>query len=303
MSLMSIWENIMNLRRQMNIDSYLYEIVEDYIDETSTDKRNAIFESFCSSIWTCKNKRRIYTKTIRFNVRKDLLETDIGKIFDTWSTVEYKGHKSMSQDTDWSSLIRQKINNIYTRYFDKEVILNNEYINQLKTPKRLYYEWIRGKGIDVETLTSVIDEAISTSELLKLKYQRQKMDLSWGDYKEVINGFLFKIFNNAKKIEDYENKEKLINKYDFINEDNFYIKFFCKSLEGEIKKWQKTYYNLPQNTRKQYTRCQSCGKLIHKNGKNHKYCSECKRLKQLEWQRNSMRKSRSKSRSKLCEVL
>ena len=44
---------------------------------------------------------------MKFNVQKDLLNTDIGKTFDIWSEVEYKGYKAMSKDTDWCSLIRQ----------------------------------------------------------------------------------------------------------------------------------------------------------------------------------------------------
>ena len=82
---MNIWENTMNLRRQANIDNaekYLYEIIDDYKHSDSDEDRDDIFKSFCSSIWSCENKRRVYTKTIRFSVRKDLLETDIGQVFD-----------------------------------------------------------------------------------------------------------------------------------------------------------------------------------------------------------------------------
>ena len=105
----------------MNIDKYLYEIIDDYKNADSEEEKTEIFKDFCSSIWGSKNKRRTYTKTIKFKVRSDLLESEIGQIFNTWSEVSYTGYKAMTKDTDWCSLIRQKINNLYTRYFDEEV--------------------------------------------------------------------------------------------------------------------------------------------------------------------------------------
>ena len=80
MILTSILANTMNLRRQANIDNaekYLYEIIDDYKHCVSDEEKSDIFKSFCSSIWSSENKRRVHTKTIRFSVRKDLLETDI----------------------------------------------------------------------------------------------------------------------------------------------------------------------------------------------------------------------------------
>src|SRR5574344_53952 len=157
---MSILASTIHSRRRVNIDKYLYEIIEDYKDSTSDEEKSDIFNSFCSSIWSCDNKRRIYTKTIRFTVRKDLLNTDIGQVFDTWSEVEYKGYKAMSKEADWCNLIRQKVNNLYTRYFDKEVILRKEYMNLIKTPKNLYFSWIAGQEMDSDELTTIIDDAI-----------------------------------------------------------------------------------------------------------------------------------------------
>lgn len=282
---MNIWENTTSLRRQVNIDNtekYLYEIIDDYKHSDSDEEKDDIFKSFCSSIWSNENKRRIYTKTIRFSVRKDLLDTEIGQVFDVWSEVEYKGYKSMSKETDWCSLIRQKINNLYTRYFDKEVILKRDYMSLLNTPKRLYYQWVDGMEMDADELTTIIDDAIDDAEKLRTKYQKQKMELSWNDYKKVIEGFLQRCFDNCKLIEDYESKTKL-NMFDFMNEDNFYISYFCKSLEGEMTKWQKQYYGVRDH--KKYKRCENCGKIIEITSKKDfstKYCVDCKKIKTLE---------------------
>ena len=272
---MNILANIMSLRRQTNIDKYLYEIIDDYKHSGSDEEKDDIFKSFCSSIWSSENKRRVYTKTIRFSVRKDLLQTDIGQVFDVWSEVEYTGYKAMTKETDWCSLIRQKVNNLYTRYFDKEVILKKDYMNLLNTPKRLYYQWIDGIEMDADELTTIIDDAIDDAQKLKITYQKQKMELSWSEYKKVIEGFFQRCFDNCKLIEDYEKDSKYCGIYDFMNEDNFYIKYFCNRLEGNMKDYQKHYYGLKYSSRKGYKRCKRCGSLIENTGNKKMYCDEC----------------------------
>ena len=196
----------------MKIDKYLYEIIDDYKSTDSIEEKNEIFNSFCSSIWSSKNKRRVYAKSIKFKVRSDLLETEIGQVFNTWSDVEYIGYKAMSNSTDWSDLIRQKINNLYTRYFDEQVILKKDYMSLLKTPYNLYYRWIKGAEFDADKLTDVIESSIYEATELKTVYQKQKMKLAWNEYKKVIEEFLQRAFNNCKLIDDYE-YENLTNKY------------------------------------------------------------------------------------------
>lgn len=270
----------------MIIDNYLYEIIDDYKNADSEKEKAKIFEDFCSSLWSNKNKRRTYTKTIKFKVRDDLLESEIGQIFNTWSVVEYTGYKEMTKDTDWCSLIRQKINNLYTRYFDEEVILKRDYMNLLKTPYNLYYRWIKGMEMNANELTNIIDESIHKAAELKTVYQKQKMNLSWSEYKKVIEGFLLKIFDNCKLIDEYEIKN-LTSKYiyEFASEDNFYVKYICTYLENEMKQYQKKYYGLKAYSttkqHKQYRRCKECGKLIEDKSKTRPfiYCEDCRKEK------------------------
>ena len=220
-------------------NSFLYEIIEDYKEAKTEEEKNNIFKSFCSSIWSSDNKRRIYKKSIRFNVRKDLLQTELGQVFDTWSDVEYTYYKSMTKDENWRSIIRQKINNIYTRYFDREVVLGKEYMDLLKSPKKLYYQWISGIDMDAETVTEIIDDAMDNAGKVKVKLQKEKMSLSWNEYKKVVEEFLRRCFDNCKPIGEYEDKTKIVTMLNFLTEDNFYVGYICKSLEGEILKWQK----------------------------------------------------------------
>lgn len=269
----------------MKIDKYLYEIIDSYKTATSIEEKDKIFDLFCSSIWSCKNKRRVYTKTIKFKVRNDLLESDIGQIFNAWSEVDYIGYKAMSKDTDWCSLIRQKINNLYTRYFDKEVVLKKDYMDLLKAPYNLYYRWIKGAEMNADELTNVIEDSVYKAAELKSVYQKQKMDLSWNEYKLVVEDFLRKSFDNCKLIENYE-FENLTNKYiyEFANEDNFYISYICDSLESYMLNYQKKYYKLyvpSSRNNKKYIRCKECGKLIEKRHNRMQYCSHCKREMEL----------------------
>lgn len=209
-------------------------------------------------------------------MRCDLLKSEIGQIFNTWSEVDYVGYKTMTKDTDWCSLIRQKINNLYTRYFDKEVILNSDYMSLLNTPKRLYYRWIDGEELNANELMDMIDNSIHQSIELKSIYQKQKMDSTWEEYKIVIESFLKKMFDNCQLIEDYELKH-LTNSfvYDFYNEDNSYIKYICDSLEFYMLNYQKEYYELHRGRNKRYKRCKECGALIEKTNNRVMYCREC----------------------------
>jgi hypothetical protein len=264
----------------MIIDKFLYEIIDDYKNATSEKEKSEIFKDFCSFLWSSKNKRRTYTKTIKFKVRNDLLETEIGKIFNTWSEVDYVGYKAMTKDTDWCSLIRQKINNLYTRYFDENVILKKEYMNLLKTPYNLYFRWTKGTEMNADELLNAIETSIHEAEKTKVVYQKQKMKLSWDKYKNIVEGFLQKILDNCSLIEDYE-LEHLTDKYiyELANEDNSYIKYICDNLEGYMRNYQKKYYGLsvPSTTKqhKQYKRCKECGALIEKTGNKKMYCDEC----------------------------
>lgn len=264
-------------------DPFLYEIIEDYKEAKTEEEKDEIFNSFCSSIWSSDNKRRIYKKSIRFNVMKDLLQTELGQVFDVWSDIEYTYYKSMTKDENWHSIIRQKINNIYTRYFDKEVILNKEYMNLLKIPKKLYYQWISGIDMNAETVTELIDDAIDNARKTKSKLQQEKMSLSWNEYKKVIEEFLRRCFDNCKLIGEYEDKTKIITIFNFLTEDNFYVGYICRSLEGEILKWQKKYYNIRDH--KKYSRCKQCGSMIEKTGNKRLYCDKCAKAKERERKR------------------
>lgn len=280
----------MILRRSRPIynctELYLYEIMEDYKSASTEDVRDEIFRSFCTLIWSNDNKRKVYTKQIHFHVRKDLLTTELGKVFDTWSSIEYQSYRPTTREEDWKSIIRQKINNIYTRYFDKSVILNPEYMDLLKAPKRLYYECKGGMELTPEEATLRIDTAIADSLTIKQRLQSEKMDLSWINYKRVMETFLRTAFQNCKLIENYEDKNSVSSRLDFFTEDHFYVKYINSCLEGEIRKWQKMYYGVNRN--KPFKRCTSCSRLFNYSSHNQVRCPDCQavhnRKNKTHWQ-------------------
>lgn len=267
---------------------YLYEQIEDYKEAESREEQEAVFQSFCSSLWSSRNERKVCTKVIRYSVEDSLLHTEAGQVFDAWSRLEYKGYQSTSRETDWCSLIRQKINNLYTRHFDKEVILQQDYLDLLNTPKELYYQWRKGRELTAPELTAAIQNAMTQAEQLKATYQNQKMELSWQEYTQIMEGFLQKHFRTCKRLEEYETPGQFQSMYDFMNEDNFYIRYFCRSLEGDLRKWQKQYYGVREHQR--YRRCMDCGCLFELRTYNQKRCPGCQTVFT---RRNKTQKQRS----------
>lgn len=147
-----------------------------------------------------------------------------------------------------------------------------------------------------EELSALLHDAMEQAERQRIIYAKQKMELSWNEYQKVIEGFLHKILNHCKLIEDYEDKTACNHIYDFINEDNFYIRYFCKYLENEMKQWQKKYYGV--RVRKKYKRCQLCGALIENTGSRKMYCSPCARKQEAVNARQRKRKQRERAQHK-----
>lgn len=84
--------------------------------------------------------------------------------------------------------------------------------------------------------------------------------------------------------------------YSFINEDNFYIKYFCRSLEAYIQNFQKEFYGLKRGRNKKYIRCKECGGLIEKTNNKKTYCDQCAKRRKKEMNKISDKKYRGKIR-------
>lgn len=254
-------------------ESYLYEIIEDYRDAASSEEKNEIFRAFCSAVWDCGNERKVFTKEIRFHVPARLHDDELAKIFRTWSSVEYTGYKRLTKDTGYASLIRQKINNIYANLFDPSVVLAREYLSLLKTPKSLYYRFLHGEQLDARETAEAINDAIADALLVKEKYQKQKMKLSWSRYQILVDGYLKRIIDNCISIDEHETYGMLTVSAEHWNEDNYYIRYFCRSLDGYFKMYQKSYFGVRQHQK--YKRCKKCGSLFEVRHHNQTLCKAC----------------------------
>jgi len=276
-------------------NKYLYEILEDY--KLSNDK-DEIFQCFMKQIWMCNNSRQIYTKNISFSVAEDLKNTDVGKIFTEYQRIPYISSKTITKKNDYVNLIRQKINNIYNSYCEKRLCIKKDYMDLLHIPKKLYYRWEKNNNDEcVENLKETIQNSLDKAQNLKSVYAKQKMELTWKQFKPTIENIIRKAFNNYIPLDEYEDKNHIIVKTDLWTDDNFCIKYICKCLQQDIKHFQKEYYGvgfLGNRSAWKYARCSDCGKLIVIKIKDNqtKRCKECqhKHLQQL-W-RESKRKQR-----------
>jgi len=256
-------------------EKFLYEILEDYSTALIQPEKDEIFNSFCNYIWSCNNPRRTYPKEIKFFVQDDLLNTEIGKIFNAWSVIEYKGCRFKTSNKQYDFLIRQKINNIYTRMFDPTVILSKEYMDMLKKPKKLYFCWLHGEQVNPQELTEKLDNIYQEAIILKEKYSKRKMSLDWDDYKLIINKYLKQCFQNCKLLDNCDTWTTAKINTDAWNDDNFYVRYICKSLDGYIRNYQKEYAGLIRGRNKKYDYCIDCEKLYEKKTFNQKRCPFC----------------------------
>lgn len=269
-------------------NKYLYEILDDYKEVSSSKEKDEILDEFMKLLWSSKNKRRIFQRDIKFCVLKSWLETEIGQILNTYSVMSYTSYRSMSKDTDFVSLLRQKINNIYTNLCDGRVCLKKEYMDLIKFPKQTYYRWKAGEEFDATALVSQIDENLAKLESVKEKYAKQKMNISWNVYKELIRGYFKRMFENYIPLEYFEDKSMLTIDIDTWSEDNFAIAYFCKGLDGYMRNYQKKYYGLYVLSNKdnvKHKRCLNCGNMFIVHNKcdySSKYCNVCKAMKKKE---------------------
>ncbi len=54
------------------------------------------------------------------------------------------------------------------------LFLSEQYMNLLKTPKKLYYDYLHGVDMDSSELTTIIDNAMDDANNLKIKLQKKK---------------------------------------------------------------------------------------------------------------------------------
>jgi hypothetical protein len=145
----------------------------------------------------------------------------------------------------------------------------------LKKPKQMYYRWKNGEEFDPELLTCNIENILEQSVKVKEKYSKQKMKITWNEYKKIISPYFKRMFDNFIPLEQYENKTVLTITTDLWCEDNYCIAYLCKGLDGYMRNYQKEYYGV--NKHKNIKRCIDCGCLYEakKKANNRLRCPVC----------------------------
>jgi len=274
---------------------YLYEVLDDY---KSSENQDEIFRCFIDKIWHSSNTRQIYTKYIRFTMLPEIVDTDVGRILFNYVNIPYIASKTMTTKTDYISLIRQKINNIYNNYCEPRLCTRKDYIELLHTPKTLYFRWEKYHDEnDIEDLENRIVNNLNKAQELKNQYSKQKMKLTWNQFKPFIEDYLRRGFNNYIPLDKFEDKTKFILDIDFVTEDNFSIRYLCRCLQHNIKHLQKQYYGLSslgERSNYKYARCIDCGRMIAINKKDNQTvrCDDCQHKNLQKLWRESKRRQR-----------
>lgn len=257
----------------------LSEIIEKY-QESNEYHMSEIIKEFTDLIWNSKYGFKTYKKYHIYKVNEDLLNNrnDLIQLFNKYKIIEYMVCRSF-YDTELNPVdyIRIHINNMYGYLTSKDIYLSKEYYKLLLTPKHKYFATIdkikNGEEINCDEIQIEIATALNEVEVIKEKSNNKKLDLKWLDYKKLINMYIERLFNNYIPPHEYEKKngwEMHVN-VDGWSEDNYIVKYFCKSLTGYLRNYVRN--SKPKEVKKK--KCIKCGTPIDNTNNKKKYCLTC----------------------------
>lgn len=250
----------------------LNELLEDY-QEFNEDEA---YDEFVKLLWESKYGCRTYKKSYAFKLQPEKLNNneELIELFSKYENVELRHAISYYKDNPTSiDMIRIHVNNMYMYLTDKDVYLSKEYVNAKISPKKLYFKVIEriknGEDIDVSTIRNELIRLDKLTEELLERDTSKKIELSFKDYKEMINGYILRIFNNYKPPHEYEEEFgwELNITHDAWHEDNYIIKYMCKSLTGYMMHYVR------DNNKKEKI-CVKCNSLLSQLNRSG-YCKSC----------------------------
>lgn len=286
---------------------FLNQILEEY---KVSDNKQQIIDDFINRLWDSEYVFKKYKKQYKYEVFDELLDyrQDLIELFNKYSMIEYTVCKSFyKKKLESIDYIRVRLNNMYGFLFDKDVYYNRKYYNLLLTPKKEYFRLVNIKkdvgnidDIKYDNIFNNIENAFEEAEIIKQESVNKKHNISFNNYKKLINTYIERIFNNYKSIEEYEKDHEweLNIKVDGWSEDNYAIKYFCKSLTWYLRNYIKDINN---NTDK-YKECVSCGSLFAFTNNKSKYCLTCAKEIKREQNRIADRKYKLKIRNEKIEI-
>lgn len=265
-------------------NTFLYEVFDDYRN-ASDEEKDVVFKEFCILLWKIGGKPQKYRTSFKYVVNDSMPDGEIKEVFKKYSEVTYVTYNSSTKKSSSWNLLRQKINNIFINMCDQDICTKRDYLNELSTAKRLYYRWIKNEmTLSVSELENQIQKSHQNANELFDKYKKQKIQITWGEYKELITTFVRRCFDNYIPIDEYEKKDEFILDIDYWTEDNYVIKYLGKSLNGYMHNYEKEYfgsYHKGANDNRKYVRCEKCGNLFLSTNKRKKLCKECSQYKPM----------------------
>ena len=269
---------------------FLYEYIYEYQNLKRNNTLNDFGENAAEKIYECFfNKLLEYGKK-NINVETHYLDfwqpiyqhsSYTGDMFRKYNHIPYIKVLDYT-DNNWYTIIYAKLMNLYNNYCNKEYIYNERYIYLLRTPKRLYFKWLKNKKEDYPThedYESECEKAMEEADKLKQKLKKEKMNISLEDFKKWAKNIIRKAFDNYIPLDIYENKNEFILDTDLWTEDNFAEKYICKWLDCEMKQFQKKYYGIGRLKKdEKVRRCDDCGRLFVIKKKDNKTirCKICR---------------------------
>lgn len=253
----------------MRRDKLLSELLDEY--KETGDKE--LIDKFIKMLWKSKYPFRKYKKYYTYGVDEELIKDKrLVELFKQYEYIEFTFCKSYYlKKLNSIDYIRVHVNNMYGLLVDKDVYLPKEYYQLLLTPKREYYNVLellkKGEQVSYEQVKQKIDLAMMEADEIKKAANEKKINLTWSQYKKLINSYIHRLFENYIPPHEYEEKHGWEMKIfvDGWSEDNYIIKYFCKSLTGYMR-------NYVRNSKVETKYCVICGKKI---GRREKYCSNC----------------------------
>lgn len=275
----------------------LSELLEDY-QEFNEDEA---LDEFIKLLWNSDYRCRTYSKYYTFKLQPELLgnNEELIKIFEPYQIIKVRHAVSYYKDKPNSiDMIRIHINNMYMYLTNSEVYMSKEYFNYKIKPKKLYFKTIErikdGEVVNISEIRSQLLDLEKKTEELRLRDVEKKIELTIKEYKKLINGYIFRIFNNYKSPSEYEQENgwELDVTHDAWHEDNYIIKYFCKSLTGYMKNYVKDL----QPKIEIIKNCNQCESIFKPKSNRQKYCSVCS--KQVEKKRQLMKWHKNKHKYK-----
>lgn len=258
----------------------LDELLEEYKEVNEEDKK-VIIDKFTEMLWSSKYTYKKRKRYYKYKVNKESLNhrDDLISLFDQYKAIEFTFCKSYyKKSMEYIDYIRIHVNNMYGFLTDTTVYLPKEYYQLLLTPKREYYKSVErlknGENVDYDKVKNTIVSSLSKAEEIKNESSQRKVKIKWDDYKELVNSYIERIFNNYIPPHEYEKEHGWEMKVhvDGWSENNYVIKYFCKSLTGYIRNYIRDS-KLKEEIKSTY--CKNCGIIINVRNKNTKYCKDC----------------------------